>query len=72
MKLVVTRKSHTRREKNGPVTYVAGQSFDGTAGELKAFGDRLEAASAKQEPKGEGKKAEKPAKQEPKAEADGK
>lgn len=44
MKLIVTRKSHTRLQDGKEVTYQKGESFDGTARELEAFKDRLVAA----------------------------
>ena len=41
MRLVVTRKSHSRPDKGRLVTYFKGDQFNGSQKELDAFGDRL-------------------------------
>lgn len=45
MRLVVTRKSHGRREDGKLVVYQTGDEFDGTERELRNFSDRLSAVS---------------------------
>lgn len=50
-KAKVTRKSHSRRERGGMVTYNEGDEMNASERELEVFGDRLERIEAKGRPK---------------------
>lgn len=59
MKLRVTRKSYTRREGGKLKVYRPGDTFDGSEGALRLFGDRLAKASNQDDAKdAEGEKFE--------------